>query len=187
MAPVAGPAALRNNTLRMRNSLTQTADSPLPHATTARPPEAPASSRFRTRLIAGLIAVGGGGVLALAMYLEPDSRGYGTHEGLGLLPCGMILTSGIPCPTCGMTTAFALMMNGRPVAAFVAQPAGAALCLATIGAFFGSGWCLVAGRTPRVPWERINAFRWMIGFGVVLVGGWAFKIAHVLLADTTTQ
>ncbi len=187
MAPVAGPAALRNNTLRMRSSLTHTADSPLPQATTARPLDAPANSRFRTRLIAGLIALGGGGVLALAMTLEPDPRGFGTHEGLGLLPCGMILTSGIPCPTCGMTTAFALLMNGRPVAAFVAQPAGAAMCLATIGAFFVSGWCLVAGRTPRVRWERINAFRWMIGFGVVLTGGWAFKIAHVLLSDTPTQ
>lgn len=136
---------------------------------------------WRTRAISAAVAVACGGVLGLAAHLEPDPAGHGTHRALGLPPCGMILTSGIPCPTCGMTTSFALVMHGRPIAAFLAQPAGMVLCLATVACMLTSVWIMVGGRVPAVRWERINPTRWMIGFGFLLMGGWGFKIAQGLL------
>ncbi len=42
-------------------------------------------------------------VLGVARWLEPDAKGYGTHQQLGLPPCSSILLFGSKCPACGMT------------------------------------------------------------------------------------
>ena len=47
-------------------------------------------------------------VTALALWVgsvPPDARGHGTHERLGMLPCSWPQSLGLPCPTCGVTTA----------------------------------------------------------------------------------
>ena len=41
------------------------------------------------------------GLLAVAVFLEPDPRGYGTHEKLGFAPCLPMELWEIPCPGCG--------------------------------------------------------------------------------------
>ncbi len=56
----------------------------------------------------GLIAL-----LILARTLSPDPSGIGTHEQLGLPPCGVKFAFGIPCPSCGMTTSWALATRGQ--------------------------------------------------------------------------
>lgn len=71
-----------------------------------------------------LAAIGLAAVLATARWLEPDPRGFGTHQQLGLPPCGLLLQTGMPCPTCGMTTSFAWMVRGRIDRAWQANPAG---------------------------------------------------------------
>jgi hypothetical protein len=51
------------------------------------------------------VLLGGFGLIALlatARWLTPDARGLGTHEQLGLPPCGFYLWYGLPCPSCGM-------------------------------------------------------------------------------------
>lgn len=121
-------------------------------------------------------------VLTLATWLPPDPRGFGTHEALsGAWPCGFILTTGLPCPTCGMTTAFSLLMHGRPLAAVVAQPAGAFLCLATACTLVLSIHVTATGRVPNVNWNRIGPVRLSLGLALLLLGGWGFKLAHGLL------
>jgi hypothetical protein len=65
-----------------------------------------------------------GVVLAVARYLQPDGRGYGTHEQLGLPTCTFLALTGIPCPSCGLTTSFAHAAHGHFYAALVAQPFG---------------------------------------------------------------
>ena len=50
---------------------------------------------------------------ALAARLEPDPRGFGTHQRLGLPPCTFQSMFNIPCPSCGMTTSFANVVRGR--------------------------------------------------------------------------
>ena len=75
--------------------------------------------------------------VALSLWLVPDPRGYGTHEQLGLPPCGFRLLTGIPCPGCGGTTAFVLSTQGRFTEAIRAHVAGAVL----------APLCCVAGAT----------------------------------------
>ena len=43
----------------------------------------------------------------------------------------MVVVWGLPCPTCGMTTAFAHTVRGRWLAAARAQPAGFVAAIAT--------------------------------------------------------
>lgn len=125
-------------------------------------------------------------VLGVARYLEPDARGYGTHRQLGFYryPCSFVVTSGLPCPTCGMTTAFSLIVHGRPGSAFKAQPAGAVLCLGTMGLLVFSLSVVISGKMVAVNWDRIGPVRFTLAVGVLILGGWGFKIAHGLITGT---
>lgn len=71
-----------------------------------------------------LLAAGLVGLLGVARWLEPDPRGYGTHTQLGLGPCAFATLTGRPCPSCGMTTAFAWFTRGFPLRAWRASPVG---------------------------------------------------------------
>jgi hypothetical protein len=53
------------------------------------------------------------GLLILASCLQPDPRGFGTHEQLGLPPCSFGVVAGIRCPACGMTTSWAYATHGQ--------------------------------------------------------------------------
>ena len=132
------------------------------------------------RATAGLVLVGCVSLFAVAARLDPAAGGIGTHEQLGLPPCGMAMIWGLPCPTCGMTTAFAYAARGQFAAAFHAQPAGLTLALATGLGAFAAGGTLVTGRSYRVNWSRVPPTA--VGFGVVAVvlGAWAYKVATAL-------
>jgi hypothetical protein len=71
-------------------------------------------------------------ILALAGIINPSNSGLGTHTGLGLPPCGFYSIFHKPCPSCGMTTSFSLLMHGRFLEAIIAQPAGVFLFLTTL-------------------------------------------------------
>lgn len=71
--------------------------------------------------------------LGLARYLRPSARGFGTHEQLGLPACTFLTWTGIPCPSCGLTTSFAYAAHGHWWDAFLAQPFGLlAFCLTAL-------------------------------------------------------
>jgi hypothetical protein len=135
---------------------------------------------FFTRATAALILAGCVSLFTIATRLEPAAGGIGTHEQLGLPPCGMAMIWGLPCPTCGMTTAFAYAARGQFAAAFHAQPAGLTLALATGLGAFAAGGTLVTGRSYRVNWTRLSPTA--VGFGVVAVvlGAWVYKLATAL-------
>lgn len=75
-------------------------------------------------------------VLVVAARLNPSPAGAGTHMQLGLPNCGWVTAMGKPCPTCGMTTAFAHATDGRLGTAAAVQPMGAFLSLATASGFW---------------------------------------------------
>jgi hypothetical protein len=85
-----------------------------------------------TRLVLVVAAMGLAVLLALAAYLHPSERGFGTHQQLGLPPCSFRMWFGFRCPSCGMTTAWSQMMHGRPIRAVRANTAGAMLCVVAL-------------------------------------------------------
>jgi hypothetical protein len=138
---------------------------------------APATIPAVERLLAGSVAAGCLTLLIVAASLTPDAAGHGTHQQLGLPPCGWLLATGYPCPTCGMTTAFAASAEGNFLTAFVTQPIGALLAVATAVVFwialhiaaFGSRLGSVVARLWRPRWLWIFAGAW--------AASWAYKIA----------
>lgn len=130
------------------------------------------------RRLTGLTVAGiCGVVLGLAFWLTPDGAGHGTHMQLGLPPCGWVMAMNRPCPTCGMTTAFAHAAHGRLVEAAIAQPFGLLAAVGTAVAFWvgvhvaatGSHLGRHAARmmTPRTLWTLAGlaaaawAYKWI--------------------------
>ena len=90
---------------------------------------------------AGLLAT-----LFVASQLRPDPRGWGTHEQLGLPPCAFRAITGVPCPSCGMTTSFAYVVRGQVLVAALTNPGG---CLLALGAIVLIPWCIASAAVGR--------------------------------------
>ena len=141
----------------------------------ARP--SPSLLTFRGRLIAGLVATAAATPLVVAASLAPSSTGIGTHQALGLPACGWQTTMQLPCPTCGMTTAFAHAANADFAQAAQAQPAGLLLSFLAALAVVGGGYAAVTGAAMQRPLAVLMQPKMIwIGLGV-LVLGWLYKIA----------
>jgi hypothetical protein len=144
----------------------------------------PLESRLGGRLYsAGVLGV----VVAIfvaAGRLHPDGLDHGAHQQFGLPPCGFLVMTGLPCPTCGMTTAFAYTIHGRPIAAIHAQPAGFLLAAALSAVGVLAAVAIATGRRPAFNWYRIDPVRLVwIGCGL-FVAGWAIKIVLCLLGGS---
>lgn len=130
-------------------------------------------------------------LLGLAIWLRPDSARFGTHKQLGMLlgqhplpPCTMITFFGYPCPTCGMTTAFAHTVRAQFISAFIAQPAGLFLALLTIATAVGSARVLFTGRPFEFRSRRLSAGWGAVIIVAILLAGWAFKLILGLISGT---
>ncbi len=136
----------------------------------------------RARLIAAVCFVGCAALLGTAAWLEPAGAGDGTHTQLGLPPCSMLTLTGLPCPTCGMTTAFAHTVRGQWLRAFFAQPAGFLLAVTTAVAGVGALVVLVRGSVWTVNWYRVAPTRVVFAAFALLLAGWALRIVFHLNA-----
>lgn len=138
------------------------------------------SKPVQVRVQAALVLAGCTVLLGLAAWLRPDGHGVGTHQQLGLPPCSLVQYSGIPCPTCGMTTAFACTVRGRWLAAVLAQPFGFATALVAILCVPLSLAVLISGKVWRINWYRISPNRVAVGVLVFFALAWGFKIIRHL-------
>ena len=126
------------------------------------------------RTIAAAVAVAAAACVGVLAGVTPDARGHGTHEQLGFEPCGWPLTMGIPCPTCGCTTAACLLVHGRVLSAFATQPFGAAL--AALGIVLGvhAVACLLRGRSFADVLLRWPFWRIVGGAILLLLASWGY-------------
>lgn len=90
-------------------------------------------------------------LFAIASCLTPDPQGFGTHRQMGLPPCSIQTLYGIPCPTCGMTTAFAHFVRGELVSASQANPGG---FLAASSCVLLLPWSIAGIVRGRLLWVR---------------------------------
>ena len=68
-------------------------------------------------------------LLATAEWLKPSPLRHGTHQQLGLPPCTFLALFGRPCPTCGMTTAWAHLVRGQVIGALRVNVGGTLLAV----------------------------------------------------------
>ena len=113
------------------------------------------------------VLLGGFGLIALlatARWLTPDARGLGTHEQLGLPPCGFYLWYGLPCPSCGMTTSWAWLARGEIFQA-VRQHFGGAL-LGVYSLLLGT-WAVISAVRGRWLGGWPSSLTWAVKFSVL--------------------
>ena len=125
----------------------------------SRPPISPCG-----RLLVAAVSLAVGAALITARQLEPDPRGYGTHEQLGWAPCWFNRYVGRPCPACGMTTAWAYAVRGRIREAVTANAGGAAACGLAV---LAGPWLVVSAARGRWLWIR-PTLRLGLGMGTAL-------------------
>jgi hypothetical protein len=146
-------------------------------------PPAPAPVSARRPAEHWLVLAAAVGVLVLlvafAVWIKPDPRGFGTHERLGLPACGMLAWTGFPCPGCGVTTSVALAARGHFWASIKNQPFG---FLVGIALPLVALWAIVGHFRGRNLYRDVSALRpgrWWIGVALFVAASWLYKIAMV--------
>ncbi len=139
---------------------------------------------FWGRLYAIALATLFGAGLWLAADLHPNGSYLGTHRQLHLPPCGFYLMTGFPCPTCGMTTAFAYTIHGQVLQAVRAQLAGFLAALVVIGAMGFSIGAAISGKRPSLNWYRINPVYVVWASAGIVLAAWFLKIVWGLAEGT---
>ena len=129
----------------------------------------------RARLIGLAVAVPCWAMLAVAWWLSPrEELAYGTAEQMGRPACSILVRTGYPCPTCGMTTSVSAMAHGKMALAARAHPFG--IVLFALAIVFGAAG-VVQLATGRDVLGRMRARWWWLL--VVLAGvfaGWGWVL-----------
>lgn len=109
------------------------------------------------------------GLLFVARTLEPASRGYGTHQQLGLPPCTMQMLAGLPCPGCGMTTSWSYVTRGEVIASMKSNLGGFLLAIYST-AFAGVSLRMaVRGELPSLDIQRWLTITLLIIVGITFI------------------
>lgn len=149
----------------------------IPTVTLAEPELGRFSRGTLLAIAAGLLAVFG-----IAICLNPyrddgTALPMETHRQLGLPPCTFKVMSGLPCPSCGMTTSFALLVRGDVWNSLKANAVGtllAGFCLLLIP------WSLACAITNRIviihSVERA-LFQFIVVFLILMLARWAIVLA----------
>jgi hypothetical protein len=123
-----------------------------------------------------LVSIAAITLLMVAVYVQPASEGIGTHQQLGLPQCGWILAANIPCPTCGMTTAWSHTVRGEFPSAFLAQPMGMLLAIGTMCVAVGGGISAMTGYSFNGMLYRFAPSKVFIVIAIVTLASWGLKI-----------
>lgn len=122
--------------------------------------------------------------LVIAAGLQPSAAGFATHTQLGLQECAFLHQTGLPCPSCGMTTSWAWFVRGNVIASLYVQPMGTVLAIITFAAVWIGLYVAITGR-PVYRLLRLLPGRYyfvpLLSFAIV---AWAWKIyIHLAGAD----
>lgn len=134
------------------------------------------------------VAVGLIAIFSIAIWLKPyDASGnplrQETHRQMGLPPCTFyVLTNGYPCPSCGMTTSFSLLMRGDVINSLKANAVGTLLALFWL---FLIPWCIgscITGRPLLVVSLEATLTKVVIGFLTLMMLRWTIVMVGIYLS-----
>ena len=117
-------------------------------------------------------------VLLIASQLTPSPLGYGSHTGypLRLQSCAFMEHTGLPCPSCGMTTSWTWFARGNLAASLYVQPMGTVLAALTVCCFWTALYVALTGR-PVYRLLRILPGRYyFVPLAALALLGWGWKI-----------
>src|SRR3954447_1271956 len=109
------------------------------------PPPAPALTAT-ARAMALLVSAACLTVLVIAARLSPASAGVSTHTALGMNDCQFLARTGLPCPSCGMTTSFSLFVRGKILGSLYVQPMGTVLATLATLTFWAALYVGITGK-----------------------------------------
>lgn len=99
--------------------------------------------------------------------------------------CGFKQRTGLPCPTCGMTTAAAAFVRGKIFEAFYIQPAGALFCCVLVVSAFLAFFIAVFGIyfvfLGRF-FAEIKIKHLILAVIIIIAAGWAVTLSRALAA-----
>lgn len=119
----------------------------VPFAEPLRPPRA----KWYVRAVLLTMGMGLAAVFAIATMINPYGpdgvpRRMATHTQIGLPECNFVALTGKPCPSCGMTTSFALLVRGDVRESLNANWVGTTLAVFWAGLLV---WAVASGLTGR--------------------------------------
>jgi hypothetical protein len=118
-------------------------------------------------------------VVATAAMLTPSPLGHGTHTQLGLPPCGFLSFTGVPCPGCGLTTAFSHMVRLEVVGAARANAFGVPLFLVTFFSIPVSAAGLVRGWGVLDTLDRMRFERVAVLLALSSIVTWGMRLVAI--------
>jgi hypothetical protein len=135
-----------------------------------------------------VVALGLIGVFAIAAYLNPyyedgTPRSQETHRQMGLPPCTFYtMTGGYPCPSCGMTTSFSLLIHGDVWNSLKANAVGTLLALFWLSLI---PWCIISCWLARplfivsIEWALSRA---VVIFLILMIVRWAYVMVTIWIS-----
>jgi len=109
---------------------------------------------------------------------------YQTDMGFWLGRCGFKQNTGLPCPTCGMTTAAKAFAQGKILQAFYIQPACALLCSLMVFVAVLSFVISVFGvyfRFITRLFTEVKTRYFILALLVIILSGWAVTLTRALM------
>jgi hypothetical protein len=117
-------------------------------------------------------------VLLIASQLTPSPAGYGSHTGypLRLQSCAFMERTGLPCPSCGMTTSFCWFVRGNVAASVYVQPMGALLAAMACCCVWGGLYVAATGRPIYRLLGMVPGRYYTLPLLTIAVLAWGWKI-----------
>jgi hypothetical protein len=149
--------------------------------------ERPRRARLQHWVRASLVIIGVGlvGVFAVAIALDPYQDGKvwlaETHRQLGLPPCTFKHLTGYPCPSCGMTSSFALAIRGDLWHSVQANFVGTLLALGGLAFIPWAAASALKGRLLGIRNFESVLVRGVIAFLILMFGRWGVVLALAYL------
>jgi hypothetical protein len=115
-------------------------------------------------------------VLIIALSLRPSPTGVGTHTRLGFQHCAFLDRTGLPCPSCGMTTSFAWFARGNLLASVYVQPMGFVLAVLTTATAWTGFYVALTGKPAHRLLRLLPAQYYLFALFGVAIAAWGWKM-----------